>query len=243
MCNIAGYIGTERAAPVLISMMAAQEGFAGGYYSGIATVADGRMHVRKTVGDLAALLRDTDAEALPGTVGIIHSRSKSGGDAEWAHPFVSCDEQLAYIANGADGIFASRRDQDAVTATLATAGHILRSATAGRIGKYPVLPDGRGVHTSEVMCHLIESLVRAGSDPARAMQEAYVSFPAEIVGLLLAASDGDRIVAARINQPLMLGRGRAAATAETGTPQNRRRPAEVGVQEPQLPRQRRLCAG
>ena len=31
MCNIAGYVGTKRAAPILLEMMKKEEGFAGGY--------------------------------------------------------------------------------------------------------------------------------------------------------------------------------------------------------------------
>ena len=87
---MAGYIGGERAAPILLDMMEKQEGFGGGFYTGIATVADGQIHWRKVIGDVATLRRETDADDLPGAVGIIHSRSKSGGDVEWAHPFVDC---------------------------------------------------------------------------------------------------------------------------------------------------------
>ena len=73
MCNIGGYIGSEAAAPILLDMMEKQEGLAGGYYSGIATIADGRLHFAKVVGDFAKLRRETDAERLPGTIGIAHS--------------------------------------------------------------------------------------------------------------------------------------------------------------------------
>ena len=37
MCNIAGYIGKKNAAPILFEMMKKQEGFGGGYYTGITT--------------------------------------------------------------------------------------------------------------------------------------------------------------------------------------------------------------
>ena len=44
MCNIAGYVGEKRAAPILIEMMKKQEGFAGGYYTGIATIHKGKIY-------------------------------------------------------------------------------------------------------------------------------------------------------------------------------------------------------
>ena len=68
MCNIAGYVGTEPAAPLLLEMIERQEGLAGGYYTGIVTLADGRLHCAKVVGDTATLraaVRDLD---LPGTM-------------------------------------------------------------------------------------------------------------------------------------------------------------------------------
>ena len=45
MCNIAGYVGNgkQEAAPILLEMMRAQEGYAGGYYTGIATIHEGKL--------------------------------------------------------------------------------------------------------------------------------------------------------------------------------------------------------
>ena len=104
MCVIAGYVGTRRAAPVLLEMIERQEGLAGGFYTGLATVEAGRLYWRKVVGDLAELRKCPDAEQLPGSVGVAHSRSNSGGDVEWAHPFISCEDMVAYIANGSAGV-------------------------------------------------------------------------------------------------------------------------------------------
>ena len=44
MCNIAGYTGFRRAAPVLIDMIRREEGFLGGYYTGIATIHEGKVY-------------------------------------------------------------------------------------------------------------------------------------------------------------------------------------------------------
>ena len=37
MCNIAGYVGTRPAAPILLEMLKKQEGFAGGELYGVPT--------------------------------------------------------------------------------------------------------------------------------------------------------------------------------------------------------------
>ena len=82
MCNIAGYIGTKQAAPILIEMIRAQEGLNAGFYTGIATLHEGRIHYRKLVGNLDDLLSKTDAASLPGNIGIIHSRTPGIGSYE-----------------------------------------------------------------------------------------------------------------------------------------------------------------
>ena len=65
MCNIAGYVGKKAAAPILIEMLRRQEGIDAGYYTGIATVHEGKIHYRKLCGDLNSLLKNTDAASLP----------------------------------------------------------------------------------------------------------------------------------------------------------------------------------
>ena len=215
MCNLAGYVGDEAAAPILLDMLARQEGFAGGYYSGIATIHEGKLYYEKAIGDVATLIKQTDAKNLPGTVGIIHSRSKSGGDVEWGHPFIDCTGRMAYVANGAAGYFATRRDADAVLRRLADDGHVFRSKASGAVGNYPTLADGSGVHVSEAVCCLIESHVTSGLDPARAMRKAFQEFPSEIVGLIVHEEMPENVIASRINQPLMIGHTNGATYMAT----------------------------
>ena len=64
MCNIAGYVGTRDAAPILIEMMLREEGWAGGYQTGIATIHEGKIYYAKITGDTKRLLDYTDAAKL-----------------------------------------------------------------------------------------------------------------------------------------------------------------------------------
>ena len=76
MCVLAGYVGPDRAAPILIDMLRRQQGLGGGYQTGLATVTDGCLHYEKVTGDLDVLLSETRRGSC-GTVGIIHSRSEA----------------------------------------------------------------------------------------------------------------------------------------------------------------------
>lgn len=209
MCNISGYIGREAAAPMLIEMMRRQSGFGGGYYTGIATIHEGKIYCAKVLGDVDRLCAETNALELPGVIGIMHSRSNSGGDGAWSHPFLSCDERLAYVANGSSGAYAKMRDADAVSAQLAEEGIRFRSAAKGMETGYPKLRDGSSVHISETMCHLIRKIMLSENCAvSEAMERAFLRFPSEIVGLCVSTEEPDRISFARFNQPMMVGRTR-----------------------------------
>jgi glutamine---fructose-6-phosphate transaminase (isomerizing) len=207
MCNLAAYVGDRPAAPRLLELMSRQEGWAGGFYTGLATVHEGQLHLRKVVGDLATLCAETDAADLPGTIGIIHSRSKSGGDGEWGHPFTDPAGRLAYVANGALGWFADSTCVDEHVSGLQAAGYTFRSRVQGPVGGYPRLRDGSCIHFSEIMCNLISHGLRAvAEDPIAALAKAFQDFPGEVVGLALAADHPDLILGFRCNMPLMVGR-------------------------------------
>lgn len=213
MCVIAGYLGTERAAPVLVEMMRREEGFAGGFYTGIVTLHEGRLYHEKVVGDLETLLANTRALELPGSIGLIHSRTPSGGGRAWAHPFIDAHEELAYIANGAMGLYADRVDFTAEAAALAAAGYTFSSAQEGAVSRYPRLPDGRCAHFSDIACQAIAADYRkepegaGGADRLRnAASKAYQRLPGGIVGLCLHVDRPDEIAAVRHNKPLEIAR-------------------------------------
>ena len=99
MCVIAAYTGEKRAAPLLIDMIQKTEHTDGGFSTGIVTIHEGKLYMRKVLGDVEVLLRETDALSLPGTTGIIHSRTDNS-HIEHAHPFLSGDGELALVTNG-----------------------------------------------------------------------------------------------------------------------------------------------
>lgn len=206
MCNIAGYVGTRPAAPILIEMMLREEGLAGGYYTGIATVHEGRLYYEKLTGDTNRLVALTKAASLPGTIGILHSRSKSGGGDEWAHPFIgfSGDTPVtAYVANGTAGFGKARSEEySRLAEKLMREGYPMPSKVFDDNPRYEKLSDGSTVHMSDVMCQLIQRNLDRNKAPEIAIGDAFCEMPSEIVGLMLTLSHPDRISWARINYPM-----------------------------------------
>ena len=207
MCNIAGYVGTKTAAPILIEMMLRQEGFNAGYYTGLATIHDGKLHMDKVIGDTAVLLEQTDCANFPGTVGFIHGRSQSGGSVEWGHPFMGTGEKITYIANGTAGLFKkayAQAHRDAYT-QLRAAGYVMRSREESPVGAYTVMPDGSGVHVSDLICQQIAQYTDGGMDSVAAIEKTLIQLPSEVVGLVLNREEPDRITWARTNFPMFIG--------------------------------------
>jgi len=185
-----------------------QQGLAGGFYTGIVTIADGTLHGAKVIGDVDELLSSTDARNLPGSTGIIHSRSRGGGGQPWAQPFFDTSHTLAYMANGEVGSFGSRWRASEIAAQLLSAGCEFSSRRAGSVSQYEAeLPNLSVVHGSEVMCHLVASNAVEGSTPAVALSDAFARFPSEIAGMLVHADWPGTLFAARINKPLLIGHG------------------------------------
>ena len=208
MCNIAGYIGTKDAAPILIDMMLREECFNGGFYTGLATISEGRLHYAKREGNTDYLLATTNAASLPGTVGIMHSRTNDGGGDAWAHPFIGYhgeEAALAYIANGSPCYFKDRTAAYSVMVEeLLAQGYRMARLPHYRNKPYQTLSDGTHVHMSDAMCQLILRNMDQGAEAVDAIAEAFCTFTSEIVGLALDPQYPDRIIWSRINMPVYI---------------------------------------
>ena len=221
MCNIAGYTGFRNAAPVLIDMMRREEGFYGGYYTGIVTLHEGKLYSAKVLGDLQTLIDKTDALRLPGKCGLIHSRTPSGGNREWAYPFLSCDRKIGFVENGSLGKYTTPGEFAAAAVALDALGHTMTSATGQDIPKYPHLPSGISVHYSDIQCHLLEEAGKNGLNPAEAMRKMMNDYPCDDVCVSLHADHPGELVVGRYTRPMLLGRGRDEqyiATTPTALP-------------------------
>ena len=206
MCNISAYVGDRPATPILIEMMRRQEGLNGGFFSGITTIDNGEIRLRKCCGDLEHLLKTTDVASLGGKIGLAHSRTPGGHYDRWAHPFTAEKEGRSEIAIVINGAFLTFKDRTKEYVELAkeilSEGYPL-SATAKDGVSDLMLPEG-AVHACDLMCQLIMRNMDKGKDENTAITDAFCEMPAEIVALMLSRKFEDRIFLCRVSMPMFI---------------------------------------
>lgn len=206
MCNIAGYVGSRPAAPILLEMLRRQEGLNAGYYSGLATLCEGQIHSAKVVGPHRTLVETTNAASLPGTVGIVHGRTPGVDGEEWAHPYLGRREgkiRSAYLLNGYSGCYP-RPIPDEIVDELTEQGFCLKSRTTYNPEGDITLRDGSRINMTDVLCQLALRELLKGESPRCAMENAYRALPKEMVCLMISDFAPDRIAFSRFNMPLYL---------------------------------------
>jgi len=209
MCNLAGYAGNKRAAPILIDMLRREQFMDGGICTGIAIIHEGKLYYTKVIGDVDALLEQTDAINFPGTVGIAHSRP-GGNLVSQAHPFVDKDEKLALVLNGTLRDVGNQEFMDASHDAMQgflDRGFPIRSAVEG--SSFKKLSNGLSYHDTEVYALWAGDVVDNGNDIkndiVRGILESMDAIPADIVTLAIHAMLDDTITVGRITRPMAAG--------------------------------------
>jgi glucosamine--fructose-6-phosphate aminotransferase (isomerizing) len=196
MCGIVGYVGHRQAAEVILDGLQRLE-YRGYDSAGVVIAhADGRpgLEVVKRAGKLSVLRDALSGRALPGSLGLGHTRWATHGrpsDGN-AHPHLSEDGRLALIHNGIIENYVALKSR------LQAVGHAFASDT-----------------DSEVMVHLIEEHYRG--DLAAAVRSAL----AEVVGayaVVVSHADHRAIVAARSTSPMVIGLGEGETFVASDVP-------------------------
>lgn len=101
MCGIVGYIGKQKAHPILISGLLKLE-YRGYDSAGIATIENDKITIIKDKGRVENLYKQDGLENLEGTIGIAHTRWATHGvpSKENSHPHTDKNNKFAVVHNG-----------------------------------------------------------------------------------------------------------------------------------------------
>ena len=184
MCGIVGAVAERDVGAILIAGLHALE-YRGYDSAGIAVLEDGRLQRRRAKGkvrDLELLLAEQPVVAK---IGIAHTRWATHGvpSTHNAHPHVSAD-RVSVVHNGIIENHAELR------AELQAAGFAFTSET-----------------DTEVIAHLVESLLRKGQDLRAAVVAATQRLHGAYAIAVLSADDPGRLIGARRGSPLVVGIG------------------------------------
>jgi glucosamine--fructose-6-phosphate aminotransferase (isomerizing) len=181
MCGIVGYVGPQEATPILLEGLRKLE-YRGYDSAGLAVVNGRGLEIAKEAGRLSELEALVLEEPPSGRLGIAHTRWATHGPPTRvnAHPHLSCDGQIGVVHNGIIENAAALKER------LVAAGHEFRSGT-----------------DTEVLAHLIEE--HDEGDLETAVRTALTKVEGTYGLAVVHGAEPDRIVAARMGSPLLIG--------------------------------------
>src|SRR5258708_18469905 len=145
MCGIVGYVGTQRAVPIIIDGLKRLE-YRGYDSAGIAGYCDDQtLGIRRASGKLRNLEDVLQMDPVDGRYGIGHTRWATHGrpTEENAHPHRDCSGDLVVVHNGIVENFLPLKEQ------LQREGHTFKTET-----------------DTEVIAHLVEKYYKDNLEPA-----------------------------------------------------------------------------
>jgi len=185
MCGIVGYIGPKKVVPVIIEGLRKLE-YRGYDSAGIAVVnAAGKMEIRRAPGKLRNLEEAIQKAPLDGTYGIGHTRWATHGrpTEENAHPHRDCTGKYVVVHNGIIENYLELKGK------LQKEGHKFVTET-----------------DTEIVAHLVEEYAKTLS-----FEEAVRRTLKDLRGIyslvFLSARDPQKLIAARIGPPSVIGLG------------------------------------
>src|SRR5271168_208303 len=185
MCGIVGYIGPKKVVPVIIEGLRKLE-YRGYDSAGIAVVdAAGKLHIRRAPGKLRNLEEVIRESPIEGTYGIGHTRWATHGrpTEENAHPHRDCTGQYVVVHNGIIENYLELKEK------LQAEGHKFVTET-----------------DTEVVAHLVEKYAKD-----LPFEEAVRKTLKDLRGIyslvFLSAKDPQKLIAARIGPPSVIGLG------------------------------------
>jgi glucosamine--fructose-6-phosphate aminotransferase (isomerizing) len=185
MCGIVGYIGPKKVVPLILDGLRRLE-YRGYDSAGIAVVEqNGKLDIRRASGKLRNLEEIISKSPIDGIYGVGHTRWATHGrpTEENAHPHRDCTGQIVVVHNGIIENYLELKH------SLQREGHKFVTET-----------------DTEIVAHLVEKHMDAGP-----LEEAVRKAVRQLKGVyalaILSSKDPNKIVAARMGPPSVVGIG------------------------------------
>jgi glucosamine--fructose-6-phosphate aminotransferase (isomerizing) len=194
MCGIVGYMGPRDTVQVLMEGLRRLE-YRGYDSAGVAVFHRGEIKVRRAEGKLKILEEAIAGESFDGRVGIGHTRWATHGrpSDENAHPHKT--GSVAVVHNGIIENYLSLKRE------LMEKGHVFSSET-----------------DSEVIAHLIDHFLKEGLHFDEAVKQALGVIKGSYALGILCEEEPDKLIAARMESPLVVGLGIGELFIASDTP-------------------------
>jgi glucosamine--fructose-6-phosphate aminotransferase (isomerizing) len=185
MCGIVGYIGPKKVVPLILDGLRRLE-YRGYDSAGIAVVQqNGKLDIRRASGKLRNLEEIISKSPIDGIYGVGHTRWATHGrpTEENAHPHRDCTGQVVVVHNGIIENYLELKHE------LQREGHQFVTET-----------------DTEIVAHLVEKNMDSGP-----LEEAVRKTVRQLKGVyalaILSSKDPNKIVAARMGPPSVVGIG------------------------------------
>ena len=185
MCGIVGYVGAQRAVPIIMDGLKRLE-YRGYDSAGLAVYCDDQtLGVRRASGKLRNLEDVLRLDPVEGNYGIGHTRWATHGrpSEENAHPHRDCSGDVVVVHNGIVENFLPLKEQ------LEREGHVFKTET-----------------DTEVIAHLVEKYFEGNLESA--VRCAVKQLRGVFALAVLDRNDPNKIVAAREGPPVVIGLGK-----------------------------------
>ena len=190
MCGIVGYVGKKPALPILLSGLKRLEYRGYDSYGFCVFNAGQEPFFHKRVGKISGADKELLEMDIQGTIGEAHTRWATTGSVTEAnaHPHFDCNKEIFVVHNGIIENYSELKDQ------LINEGHKFSSET-----------------DTEVLAHLIEKFLKEKTEVGekRKLEEAVAVALKLVKGtyglLVMAKSEPEKLVAARLSSPLLIG--------------------------------------
>ncbi len=185
MCGIVGYIGTQKAAPILLDGLKKLE-YRGYDSAGVAVqTADGAIDIRKEMGRLRVLAEKLDGgKVMEGSCGIGHTRWATHGkpDSLNAHPHTNAEHSIVAVHNGIIENYSELKKN------LSARGYEFYSET-----------------DTEVAIKLVDHYYRRYGNPVKALSEFALRVRGSFALAVLFRDHPGEIYAVRKDSPMIVG--------------------------------------